>query len=562
MTFVRNNQTEKSVVEKKVWRVAVYLRLSKEDGDKPESDSIQNQRSIIDNHIKFMQSQGDEVVSVDYYSDDGYSGGTFSRPGYERMIRDIEAELINCVIFKDNSRLGRNYPELGRLMEDYFPSKKVRVISVLNHIDSYKDPYSYSSAIVSFSNIMNDDYIRQLSIKIKSTFAMKRAKGEFLGNYAPYGYMKSPEDHHKLIIDPEAAEVVRMIFDWYTQGLSASRIVKELNALGICPPSVYKTNKGIKGFTHHSSGGVKRCIWSLTSINTMLKDEVYIGNMVQGKNRSESYRTKRMVPTDESEWTVIEGTHEPIISFNQFSIVHDRFSRHTRVAPENRQTYLLSGLIQCAHCGAKMNRYISSGVARYRCMTRTYAKGKCSCSSVKEEYLEKVILEVIQKELRELVDAKKVIEAARDLTAGRRAANQYDHAIKKALLEIDRIKQKKFRLFDSLQNGVISEDEFRDYRERYDGDIEAQNKSIEQLKKAMEEAQRGKRQDDEFISIFKKYGTIRSLDRDLINQLIDHVEFTDAKHIAVFCRYEFIAEKQLVLDYAKTLQTPKNGTVC
>lgn len=562
MTFVRNNQTERSVVEKKVWRVAVYLRLSKEDGDKPESDSIQNQRSIIDNHIKFMQSQGDEVISVDYYSDDGYSGGTFSRPGYERMIRDVEAGLINCVIFKDNSRLGRNYPELGRLMEDYFPSKKVRVISVLNHIDSYKDPYSYSSAIVSFSNIMNDDYIRQLSIKIKSTFAMKRAKGEFLGNYAPYGYMKSPEDHHKLIIDPEAAKVVRMIFDWYTQGLSASRIVKELNALGICPPSVYKTSKGCKGFAHHSSGGVKRGIWSITSVNTMLKDEIYIGNMVQGKNRSESYRTKRMIPADESEWTVIEGTHEPIISFNQFALVHDRFARHTRVAPENRQTYLLSGLIQCAHCGSKMNRHISSGVPRYRCMTRTYAKDKCSCPSVKEEYLERVILEALQRELQELVDARRVIESARRLTAGKRAENEYERAVRKALQEIENIKQKKFRLFDSLQSGIISEDEFRDYRERYDRDIEAQNKSIEQLKKAMEDVQRGRRQDDEFVTIFKKYGTIKTLDRELVNRLIDHVEFTDAQHIDIFCRHDFITEKQHVLDFAKSLQRPENSAVC
>lgn len=543
MTFVRNNQTEKSVVEKRVWRVAVYLRLSKEDGDKPESDSIQNQRSIIDNYIKYLQSQGDEVISVDYYSDDGYSGGTFSRPGYERMIRDIEAGLINCVIFKDNSRLGRNYPELGRLMEDYFPSKKVRVISVLNHIDSYKDPYSYSSAIVSFSNIMNDDYIRQLSVKIKSTFAVKRAKGEFLGNYAPYGYMKSPEDHHKLIIDPEAAKVVRMIFDWYTQGLSASRIVKELNALDIVPPSVYKMSKGCKGFSHHSSGGVKRGIWSVTTVNTILKDEVYIGNMIQGKFRSESYRTKRMVSADESEWTVIEGTHEPIISFDQFAIVHERFSRHTRVAPENRQTYLLSGLIRCAHCGTKMNRHVSSGVARYRCMTRTYAKDKCSCPSVKEEYLEKVILETLQKEMQELVDARKVIEAARNLTAGKRAESEYERAIEKARQEIETIKQKKFRLFDSLQSGIISEDEFRDFRVRYDQDIEAQNENIIQLNKGLEDMKRAKRIDDGFVEFFGKYGKITALDRELLNQLIDHVEFSDAHHITIFCKYDFITEK-------------------
>ena len=190
MTFVRNKKenSDSSIVQ---WYIAVYVRLSKEDGDKLESDSIQNQKRIIEQHIKYLEDQGEQIASVEVYSDDGYPGGNFDRPEYKRMMRDIEAGIINCVIFKDNSRLGRNYPELGRLMEEYFPQKGIRVISVLNHIDSLKDPHGYCSAIVSFSNIMNDDYIRQLSIKIKSTFAMKRERGEFLGNYAPYGYMKS-----------------------------------------------------------------------------------------------------------------------------------------------------------------------------------------------------------------------------------------------------------------------------------------------------------------------------------------------------------------------------------
>ena len=166
MTFVRNKKekNEVSIIE---WYIAIYVRLSKEDGDKLESDSIQNQKGIIEQHIKYLQGQGEIIASVEIYSDDGYSGGNFERPNYKRMIADIEAGKINCVIFKDNSRLGRNYPELGRLMEEYFPQKGVRVISVLNHIDSLKDPQGYCSAIVSFSNIMNDDYIRQLSLKIK-----------------------------------------------------------------------------------------------------------------------------------------------------------------------------------------------------------------------------------------------------------------------------------------------------------------------------------------------------------------------------------------------------------
>lgn len=413
MTFVRNSKREKETYLTTEWRMGEYVRLSKEDGDKVESDSIQNQKKIIDNHIKYLQDQGEQIVSVEVYSDDGYAGGNFNRPDYQRMIRDIEAGKINCIIFKDNSRLGRNYPELGRLMEDYFPQMGVRVISVLNNLDSVKDPRSYCSAIVSFSNIVNDDYIRQLSIKIKSTLNMKRERGEFIGNYAPYGYVKSPEDRHRLEIDPEAAEIVRMIFNWYIGGASASGIVKQLNAMHIIPPSVYKTSKGCKGFSTHSSGGVKQGVWALTTVNSILRDEVYIGNLVQGKFKSVSYRSKKMVPTDESEWIVVEGTHEAIISDEQFGLVHDRIARHPRVSPKRDTAYLLSGFIRCARCGGRMNRHVSNGHVRYRCMTRTYAPEKCDCPSVKESFLEAVILEAIQQQIQELVDAKAVIDAAR-----------------------------------------------------------------------------------------------------------------------------------------------------
>ncbi len=308
MTFLRNGTEQKdaSCVE---WRVGEYARLSKEDGDKSESDSIKNQQKIIENHLDSLRRQGERIASVERYADDGYAGGNFNRPGYRRMIRDVEAGVINCVIVKDLSRLGRNYPELGRQMEDYFPQKGIRVISVLNGVDSVKSPETYGSAIVSFSNIVNDDYIRQLSIKIRSTLDMKRSAGEFIGNYAPYGYRKSEADRHKLVIDPEAAEVVRTIFAWYIDGTPVAGIVKRLIALRIPTPSEYKAARGCKGFDRRSQGGVKTGAWSMTTVRTILTDEVYIGNLVQGKHRSLSYRSKKTAPNKPEHWTVIEGAH-------------------------------------------------------------------------------------------------------------------------------------------------------------------------------------------------------------------------------------------------------------
>lgn len=559
MTFVRNKR-EKANVSTVPWHMAVYVRLSKEDGDKMESDSIQNQKRIIEQHIKYLENQGEQIASVKVYSDDGYPGGNFDRPEYKRMMRDIEAGTINCVIFKDNSRLGRNYPELGRLMEEYFPQKGIRVISVLNHIDSLKDPHGYCSAIVSFSNIMNDDYIRQLSIKIKSTFAMKRERGEFLGSYAPYGYMKSPEDRHKLVVDPEAAEVVRMIFDWYVGGVSASRIVKQLNALQIMPPSVYKTLKGCKGFDQHSSGGVKRNAWALTTVNSILKDEVYIGNLVQGKYKSVSYRTKKLAPADESEWTVIEGTHEAIIPDEIFTIVHDRFARHTRVAPSRQTSYLLSGFVKCAHCGGRMNRNVSHGVARFRCVTRIYSPEKCQCPSIREAALEAAVLGAIQTQIQELVDAKAVIDMAREKRPGNCPTNEYLLAIKRAEREKQRLEEAKFRLYDNLERGVIDQDEYIRFKTKYNDGIAEQENQIEGLRNSITNLKEARQQDDEFVAYFEKYGNIHTIDREVLERLLDHISVEDGSHVHIY--FKFSPEREKLLSFARNVEDMGESPVC
>lgn len=557
MTFVQDKREPDriSVVQ---WNVAIYVRLSKEDGDKMESDSIQNQKKIIEQHIKYLQSQGEEISSVEVYSDDGYPGGNFNRPEYKRMINDIEAGKINCVIFKDNSRLGRNYPELGRLMEDYFPQKGVRIISVLNYIDSLKDPNGYSSAMVSFSNIMNDDYIRQLSIKIKSTFAMKRECGEFLGNQAPYGYVKSPEDRHKLIVDPEAAETVRLIFDWYVNGMSASRIVKQLNALEIMPPSVYKTSKGCKGFDQHSSGGIKRNVWALTTVSSILRDEVYIGNLVQGKYKSASYRTKKMVPADKRDWTVVEGTHEAIISDEVFTIVHDRLARQPRIRKNQQTSYALSGFIKCAHCGGRMNRNVSHGIARFRCMTRIYAPEKCQCPTIRESVLEEVVLKAVQEQIQELVDAKTVIDRAREGRIGNFSMNEYHLALSRAERERERLENAKFHLYDNLEKGIIDQDEYIRFKEKYIAEIAEQDQQIMRLKSSMEKLKEARQQDDAFVSFFMEYGNINQIDRETLERVLDHVSVEDDTHIHIY--FKFSSERKKLLDFAKNIKEDAGGS--
>lgn len=543
MTFVQNKKKEKPTHLTTKWSVGEYNRLSKEDGDKPESDSIQNQHSINQKHLEYLREQGEQIESVTVYSDDGYAGGNFKRPRYQALIRDIESGKINCIIFKDNSRLGRNYPELGRLMEDYFPQKGVRVISVLNNLDSVKDPRGYCSAIVSFSNIVNDDYIRQLSIKIKCTLTMKRERGEFIGNYAPFGYQKDPADRHRLVVDEEQAEIVRKIFDWYEDGMSASSIAKRLNAMQIMTPGDYKIRDGCKSFITHDRNSSKLHAWTTTTIATILKNEVYIGNMVQGKHKSVSYRSKKMMLTDESEWTVVEGTHAPIISDEQFAIIHERFARRTRISPGKTHVYPLSGLVSCGACGHRMNRVVSQGYARYRCMTRTYAPDKCQCPSIKEEYLEELILQTLQSLIARLVDVKAVIDAARQFKTINGAKNEYMLALNKAKREQERLQDAQFHLYDDLQSGLIPKAQYLQFQKRYEAEIAAQEAKIEQLNQCLIHLKEARQQDDEFVAFFQKYGNIQKLDWDTVNQLIQKVVFHGKQHVDIYFRFADEYEK-------------------
>ena len=543
MTFVQNKKEEKPTHLTTKWSVGEYNRLSKEDGDKPESDSIQNQHSINQKHLEYLREQGEQIESVTVYSDDGYAGGNFKRPRYQALIRDIESGKINCIIFKDNSRLGRNYPELGRLMEDYFPQKGVRVISVLNNLDSVKDPRGYCSAIVSFSNIVNDDYIRQLSIKIKCTLTMKRERGEFIGNYAPFGYQKDPADRHRLVVDEEQAEIVRKIFDWYEDGMSASSIAKRLNAMQIMTPGDFKIRDGCKSFITHDRNSSKLHAWTTTTIATILKNEVYIGNMVQGKHKSVSYRSKKMMLTDESEWTVVEGTHAPIISDEQFAIIHERFARRTRISPGKTHVYPLSGLVSCGACGHRMNRVVSQGYARYRCITRTYAPDKCQCPSIKEEYLEELILQTLQSLIARLVDVKAVIDAARQFKTINGAKNEYMLALNKAKREQERLQDAQFHLYDDLQSGLIPKTQYLQFQKRYETEIAAQEAKIEHLNQGLLQLKEARQQDDEFVAFFQKYGNIQKLDWDTVNQLIQKVVFHDKQHVDIYFRFADEYEK-------------------
>ena len=305
-----------------------YLRLSRDDGDKAESDSIQNQRELINDFLK----KHPEIKKVQEYVDDGYSGTNFDRPNFMRMMAEIEKGHIDCVIVKDLSRLGRNYIEMGKYLERIFPMYGVRVIAINDNYDTANESSDADQIVIPFKNLINDAYCRDISMKIRSQLDVKRKNGQFIGSFATYGYMKDPKNKNHLIIDEYAANVVRMIFNMKLEGYSAGTIADHLNESKVLTPMEYKRFCGL-----NFNGGFQIStdpIWHPNTVTRILKNEVYLGIAVQGKNRKINYKVKESRPIDESKWIRVPGSHDPIIPKEIFDTVQNMLRLDTRTSPK------------------------------------------------------------------------------------------------------------------------------------------------------------------------------------------------------------------------------------
>ena len=401
-----------------IYDAALYLRLSKDDveegGAKSESNSIANQRELL---RSFVKSQPD-IQIFDIYVDDGYSGGNFDRPEFKRMTTDIEAGKVNCVIVKDLSRFGREYIEAGRWIEKTYPALNVRFISVTDQFDSKTADFSEKSFVVPIKNFVNESYCRDISGKVRSHQKIKREKGEFIGAFAPYGYCKDPENKNCLVIDSYAADIVRKIFSWKIDGFSLGAIAEKLNVRYVQSPKEYKKANGENynsGF--HSSDTPK---WSAVQIKRILTNEVYIGNMVQGKQERISYKVKQRLDKPESEWVKVENTHPAIIRQSDFDVVQKLLQYDGRASKTLDSANFFSGFVFCGDCKTSMirrvNQYKGKKKAFYICQTKNKG-GDCTRHSIPEEVLKRIVLSMNIKNL--VNDAY-----AKDISAKERAAKR------------------------------------------------------------------------------------------------------------------------------------------
>lgn len=510
----------------KDYHVALYIRLSKEDENEGPSGSVTNQQSLL--HA-FVREHRLDVY--DTYIDDGWSGTSFDRPGFQRMLRDIEAGKVNMVITKDLSRLGRDYIMTGHYMERYFPEKRVRYISLLDGVDTGIE--SSANDITPFRAIMNDMYAKDISKKIKSVKHDKQRKGEFIGGKPMYGYRMHPSEKNRIVIDEDAAPVVRRIFAMALAGTSCRQIAVRLNEEGVLSPAAYA---GLTLSCHGPYSGQ----WSSERITAMLKNETYIGNMVQGRTARISYKTKKCLRRQPQQWVVVEHTHEPLIDPETFRkvqlMVNSR--RNTR---SRTYDFLLKGLIFCHECGyplAVMNRRNAAGEDRLFFVCRTYQRftkaGVCSCHSIKEQTVTEAVIE----RTREVCEAYLNPERLRPIAAAAVAASGRVDGREEELsalhARIDSMTAHLDRMYMDRLNGLLADVDF----ERLYRRIKAERTALEEKLRELEAQKKNPVPiEDRARELVQQFLHCAFTSRELLVSLIERIELTESKEIIIRFRF-------------------------
>lgn len=529
------------------WRAALYIRLSKEDGDKNESYSVTSQREILKEYIK----QRPDIFLFDYYVDDGWSGTNFDRPAFRRMMQDIYDGKVNCVVVKDLSRFGRNYTDAGHYLDDVFVRLGVRFIALNNGVDSISNSMNAATKCITVGvqNVINESVAATTSVNVRGTLNVSRKQGKFIGSFPTYGYLKDPDDHHKLIVDEETAPVVRQIFQWFLSGKSIIGITKTLNAMGIPNPSTYKMQKGWN--YRHTSGKRNDGLWCDSTVRRMLSNQMYIGNMVQGKNTTISYKIKQCKSVPKSDWIVVENTHVPIIDKETFEKAQSLFHRNTRTSPAKTEVDLFSGFVKCADChramSKKTNRHPYGTYQYYRCVTsRKMDSGACSPHSIRIDKLERAVLVTIQTMIDTAVEWEDVLVEIRK-KAGSKSENLTKKSMEKCMTEREQIQKMMLDLYPDWKSGTITKEEYLVLKENMGQKVKALDEKIESFQRTLEKDADGCSADNTFLTHFKKYGKIEKLTRPILTELVDSILVHEDGNITI--NFKFKDAYEQIADY-------------
>ena len=530
------------------WRLGKYIRLSKEDllRGRDESNSVINQRRLLEQYHQTHLDEFYDGTEQDVYVDDGKTGTDTDREDFQRLLADVYSGRINCVIVKDLSRLSRNYTDAGNLIENLFVRLNVRFISLAEGVDSYRNPDSVSNIIVPITNVMNDQYCYQTSKKIRQVFDMKRRNGEFIGSYAPYGYVKDPNDKHALLVDPEAAEVVKSIFALFLSGMNKRGITYYLNDHGTLCPTAYKQQQGLKYNAPNAQGNP---MWSTITIDTILKNRVYVGDMVQGRQRVKSYKIHIQEKVPEEEWFIVENTHEAIIDRETFAKVQSLLKRDTRTAPKAKQLYLFSGFLKCADCGRAMSRIASKGIyVYYQCGTyKSLSKKACTMHSIKSDRLEAGVLFAIQQQVHLAITYSELVARINSAPLKKSKSKRLEDTIAAKEKELAKIMRYKQALYQDWKDGEITRNDYRHMSEDYEQQIETLTRIMQTLTAEQEQLENGVDTESPCLTAFLKYRNIDKLTREILGELIDHIKVYEGGGISV--KFKYTDEFRRIAEY-------------
>ena len=503
------------------WRVAAYIRLSREDGN-DESLSVVNQKKII---AEFLAAsfQG-EYILCGQYVDDGVSGTDYDRPEFQRMLQDIRTGRINCVVCKNLSRAFRNYSDQGYFLESFFPLHGTRFIALGEpRVDSFLNPEMIHGLEIPISGLMNDRYAAKTSSDIRRTFDTKRRRGEFIGAFAPYGYRKDPENRNRLLPDGEAAQVVRHIFVWYAQeGLSSRGIALRLNDLGIPNPTAYKRAGGLRYENPHASSNDG--LWCAKTVRDILHNRVYVGDMVQGRQRVVSYKVHDRLQVPPEDWFIAVDTQEPLIERSLFDAVQALSAKKARVPPGGRAVYPLSGFVRCASCGRAMHRHAAKGYVYYQCRTYQDKGGRyCGKHAIRADFLERAVLTALQTQIARLENLAALAEALRRTPAEPGSFERLDKLLQQRVRELERLQAVRDELYLDWKSGAVTREDYLRIGVRLEHQSAQLEQVVRRLQKALSESADTASARSPNLTSFLERATVEELDRGLLAALVDTI---------------------------------------
>lgn len=511
-----------------------YIRLSRADEKDGESNSVTNQRILLDNFI----AQNPDIEDMGEKVDDGFSGIVFDRPAFKELMDEVRAGEVNCIIVKDLSRFGREYIDTGNYLRRILPAYGVRFIALGDGIDTAKGTEG-DDMMVSVRSVVNDAYCRDISTKTRSALATRREHGKFVGAYPVYGYRKSEEDKNRLVIDEYPAGVVRDIYSMKIDGLSAAAIADTLNGQCVLCPLEYKKDHNLphakKGFAD-----VPNAKWSAVAVIRILSDETYTGTLAQGRQGTPNYKVKQLVPKPKSEWVRVENTHEAIILKNDFDLVQRLLLLDTRARPGENTAHPFSGILICGCCKNRMTRKtVTAGGKRYfywYCPT-----GKKGCNApvmLKEQKLDECVLETLKAHVANVASLDSLMMSVMKERAQGRQARQYQAQIEENERRLEKAAAMKAGLFEHLAGGVLEKHEYTELKHRYTVDAQNAQAAITSAKNNLANVLSGGSDRIRWMERFQAFANLAELDRRTVVSLVHSICVKGKEELEITLTYQ------------------------